>query len=87
MMDALSEYCRQGIGTRLYLTPKTLQWHKGLRIEQIGKAPRAKGFCSRVFALLEKVVDRLCETVNHLAKETMISIPRLDCTGNAPIAE
>lgn len=86
-MDALSEYCRLGIGTRLFLTPKTLQWHKGLRIEQIGKALLAKGFCSRVFALLKKVVDRLCETVNHLAKETMISIPRLDCTGNAPIAE
>lgn len=87
MMDALSECCCQGIGTRLFLTPKTLQWHKGLRIEQIGKALLAKGFCNEAFSLLEKVVDRLCETVNHLAKETMISIPIYNYVDNTIVIE
>ena len=27
---------------------------------------------------MEKVVDRLCETINHLAKETIIRITRRD---------
>ena len=35
-------------------------------IEQIWKELRAKGFCNEVFASLAKVVDRLCETINHL---------------------
>lgn len=45
-------------------------------IEQIGKELRAKGFCNEVFASLEKVIDRLCETINHLTNETIISITR-----------
>ena len=33
-------------------------------------------------ASLEKVVDRLYETINHLAKETIISITRRDWISN-----
>ena len=45
-------------------------------IEQIWKELRANGFCNEVFVSLEKVVDRLCETINHLTNETIISITR-----------
>lgn len=51
-------------------------------IEQIWKELRAKGFCNEVFASLEKVVDRLCETINHFAKETIINITRRDWISN-----
>ena len=37
-------------------------------MEQIWKELRAKDSCNEVFASLEKVADRLCETINHLAK-------------------
>ena len=43
-------------------------------IEQIWRELRTKGFCNEVFSTLEKVVERLCETINHLTRETIISI-------------
>ena len=43
-------------------------------IEQIWKELRKMGFRNEVFATLEKVVDRLCDTINALATETIRSI-------------
>lgn len=43
-------------------------------IEQIWRELRTKGFCNEVFPTLEKVVERLGETINHLTRETIISI-------------
>lgn len=63
----------------LFIPPYTPEMNP---IEQIWKELRAKGFCNEVFASLEKVVDRLCETINHLAKETIISITRRDWISN-----
>ena len=47
-------------------------------IEQIWKELRARGFCNEIFSSLEKVVDRLCKTINHLINETIISSTRRD---------
>jgi putative transposase len=44
-------------------------------IEQIWKEIRKIGFCKEVFATLEKVMDRLCETFRSLSKDTIRSIP------------
>ena len=63
----------------LFIPPYTPEMNP---IEQIWKELRAKGFFNEVFASLEKVVDRLCETINHLAKETIISITRRDWISN-----
>lgn len=43
-------------------------------IEQIWRELRTKGFKNEVFASLEKVVDRLTQTINNLTKSTVISI-------------
>ena len=43
-------------------------------IEQIWKELRKMGFRNEVFATLEKVVDRLCDTINSLDAETIHSI-------------
>lgn len=43
-------------------------------IEQIWKELRQIGFRNEVFATLEKVVDRLCESINRLSKQTIQSI-------------
>lgn len=43
-------------------------------IEQIRKEIRKRGFRNEVFAALEKVVDRLCDTIFALAPETIFSI-------------
>lgn len=43
-------------------------------IEQIWKELRKTGFRNEVFASLEKVVDRLCDTIRSLSKDTIISI-------------
>ena len=56
-------------------------------IEQIWKERRAKGFCNEVSASIKKMVDRLCVTINHLAKETNIGITGRDWIGDVFIAE
>ena len=43
-------------------------------IEQIWKELRKRGFRNEVFVTLEKVVDRLCETICALASDTIHSI-------------
>ena len=43
-------------------------------IEQIWRELRTQGFRNEVFQTLEKVVDRLGETINNLSKETVQSI-------------
>ena len=43
-------------------------------IEQIWKELRKMGFCNEVFATLEKVVDRLCDTISSLTAATIHSI-------------
>ena len=43
-------------------------------IEQIWRELRARGFHNEVFQTLEKVVDRLCDTICHLTEETIRSI-------------
>ncbi len=43
-------------------------------IEQIWRELRTQGFRNEVFQTLEKVVDRLCETINNLSSETISSI-------------
>lgn len=47
-------------------------------IEQIWKEIRKRGFKNEVFASLEKVVDRLCETILSLSTETIRSITGRD---------
>ena len=47
-------------------------------IEQIWKELRKRGFKNEVFATLEKVVDRLCDTINSLTRETVKSISGRD---------
>lgn len=43
-------------------------------IEQIWKELRARGFHNEVFQTLDKVVDRLCDTIRSLTHETIRSI-------------
>ena len=43
-------------------------------IEQIWKELRARGFHNEAFQTLEKVVDRLCDTICNLSAETIRSI-------------
>ncbi len=43
-------------------------------IEQIWKEIREKGFANLIFSSLEKVIDRLCETIRDLSKDTVKSI-------------
>ena len=43
-------------------------------IEQIWRELRTQGFRNEVFQALEKVVERLCETINNLSAETISSI-------------
>ena len=43
-------------------------------IEQIWKEIRKRGFRNEVFATLEKVVDRLCDTIRSLDNEIISSI-------------
>ena len=45
-------------------------------IEQIWKELRITGFRNEVFAALEKVVDRLCDTICTLTSDTIKSITR-----------
>ncbi len=45
-------------------------------IEQIWKEIRKLGFKNEVFQTLQKVIDRLCDTICSLTKETIKSITR-----------
>lgn len=47
-------------------------------IEQIWREIRTRGFRNEVFLTLEKVVDRLCSTINALSNETIQHITRRD---------
>ena len=47
-------------------------------IEQIWRELRTQGFRNEVFATLDKVVDRLCETINGLTPEIVTSITLRD---------
>lgn len=47
-------------------------------IKQIWHELRTSGFHNEVFSALEKVVDRLCETINHLSNDTVKSIAQRD---------
>ena len=59
--------------TILHIPPYTPEMNP---IEQIWRELRTQGFRNEVFATLEKVVNRLCETIRHLSKNTIISITR-----------
>jgi putative transposase len=43
-------------------------------IEQIWKEVRQRGFRNELFASLNQVIDRLCDVLTSLSKETMKSI-------------
>ena len=55
----------------LHIPPYTPEMNP---IEQIWRELRTRGFRNEVFATLEKVVDRLCKTINHLSRYTVMSI-------------
>ena len=54
-----------------YIPPYTPEMNP---IEQIWKELRITGFRNEVFASLEKVVDRLCDTICTLTSDTIKSI-------------
>ena len=47
-------------------------------IEQIWRELRTQGFCNEVFQTLEKVMDRLSETINNLSPDVVKSITLRD---------
>lgn len=47
-------------------------------IEQIWKEIRKRGFKNEIFSTLDKVVDRLCDTINSLSKDVVKSITGRD---------
>ena len=47
-------------------------------IEYIWKEIRKRGFKNEIFATLNKVVDRLCDTISSLTPETIMSITGRD---------
>ena len=63
-----------------YLPPATPEMNP---IEQIWKELRKRGFRNEIFSSLEKVVDRLCDTIRSLSRQTVKSITGrqwiLDC--------
>jgi transposase len=54
-----------------FLPPRTPELNP---IEQIWKEIRKRGFKNDIFQTLEEVVDRLCDTICSLSKETVKSI-------------
>ena len=54
----------------LFIPPYTPEMNS---IEQIWKELRARGFHNEVFQTLEKVVDRLCDTICNLASNTLFT--------------
>ena len=65
--------------TILHIPPYTPEMNP---IEQIWHELRTKGFRNEVFSTLEKVVDRLCETINHLSNDTVMSVTQRDWIKN-----
>ena len=65
--------------TILHIPPYTPEMNP---IEQIWHELRTKGFRNEVFSTLEKVVDRLCETISHLSNDTVMSITQRDWIRN-----
>ena len=59
----------------LHIPPYTPEMNP---IEQIWRELRTQGFRNEVFATLEKVVDRLCQTIINLTPETVSSITKRD---------
>ena len=55
----------------LFLPPATPEMNP---IEQIWKEIRKRGFRNEIFQTLEKVIDRLCETIRSLSPDTIKSI-------------
>jgi len=47
--------------------------------EQIWRELRTNGFKNEIFSTLDKVVDRLCETICNLSNDTVKSITGRDC--------
>jgi len=54
-----------------FLPPATPEMNP---IEQIWKELRSVGFCNEIFSSLEKVIDRLCDTIQSLTRSTVKSI-------------
>ena len=54
-----------------YIPPYTPEMNP---VEQIWKELRKLGFRNEIFATLEKVVDRLCDTICHLSNTMIRSI-------------
>ena len=65
--------------TILHIPPYTPEMNP---IEQIWRELRTKGFRNEVFSTLEKVVDRLCETISHLSTDTIMSITQREWIRN-----
>ena len=59
----------------IFIPPYTQEMNP---IEQIWKEIRKRGFKNEVFQTLQKVVDRLCDTICSLSKETIKSITGRD---------
>ena len=59
----------------LHIPPYTPEMNP---IEQIWEELREKGFRNEVFSSLDQVVDRLCQTITALTKETISSITGRD---------
>ena len=59
----------------VYLPPATPEMNP---IEQIWKELRKRGFKNELFHTLEKVVDRLCDTINSLTRKSVQSITHRD---------
>jgi len=58
-----------------YLPPATPEMNP---IEQIWKEIRKRGFRNEIFPTLEKVIDRLCDTICSLSNDTVKSITGRD---------
>ncbi|MBQ6364787.1 MAG: IS630 family transposase [Oscillospiraceae bacterium] len=56
-------------------------------IEQIWKEIRKRGFKNEIFATLEKVIDRLCETICSITNEVIHSITGREWILNCFISE
>jgi putative transposase len=58
-----------------YLPPATPEMNP---IEQIWKEIRKRGFKNEIFATLDRVVSRICDTIRSLSNETVKSITGRD---------
>ena len=56
-------------------------------IEQIWKELRKRGFRNEVFSSLDKVIDRLCDTINSLSNSVIYSITCRNWISNCFIEE